>query len=385
MKPEVMKHFKCEHCDISNSDNLMCCECWTDLAGCDCYDDLSIWEMQILCSGCGETTNIETREIDALLSDEDFASLVDDDEDDFEWGEEMLGWIHKKDNKKDNKPATTGTAKPKPQPQTWATMGKCRHYDISMEIAKGVFVYPSSMNNDSPEKRKADKDPNVIIPDFGLYADKGWSPAWRNEFVTFPDYQIPTYDIAVTQITEAAERAASGEKVELGCIGGHGRTGTMLACMLLWGAERDGKPITGEEACELVWYFYCEEAIESKSQEWWVSYYAHHQFGYELPEKPKPPAPKISTSTFKGSGKAKATNVACQVREHLEMMAAGAKECLSKGKTCEFWEEDNMPGVESDEPLRQWEVAKYKKQMLTAAGTKKNATEAVKNKKAGAK
>ena len=375
MKKEAIKHFQCNHCDSPTSENLMCCDCWTDLAGCDCYDDLGIWNMQILCGDCGNVTDIDTRDIDEKVADELGYGLEDEDE----WSDDMLEWLSKKNKQIEplqptTSVVTTGGTKSKAKVQTQTFM-KCRHYDIPMQIAQGVMVYPSSMNNDSPEKRNTSKDrPHVLVPDFGLYADKGWLPAWRNEFVTFPDFGIPTYGkTAITQITEAAERAANGEIVELGCIGGHGRTGTMLACMFLWGAERDGKPISGEEACELVWYFYCEEAIESKIQEWWVSYYGHIQFGYELPEKPKAPAPKWKAGNTSTGGDF--VNV-CQVRDHLEMMAAGAKECL-RDIACKYWEEDQAPGVEPmpEEPIRQWEIAKYKNKIAS-----KNAITAISKK-----
>ena len=379
MKPDELAHFKCESCDNAQPESLMCEDCWQDLRVCGCLYNLQQWDMKILCGQCGESTLINLVEIDKALDDEEdeedetedkipvgsnnYYDWWDDDDDEFEWGDDMLGW-----KKKETKPLTvTGNLSKAPATKKPAPIMKCRHYNIPIEIAKGVVVYPSSMNNDSPTKRSEDKDPNVIVPDFGLYADSGWRPAWRNEFVTFPDFGIPKYDVAITQITEAAERAASGERIELGCIGGHGRTGTMLACMFLWGAERDSVPISATEACELVWYFYCDKAIETDEQEWWVSYYAHHQFGHELAEKPKPKPPqkwsgKSGPLGWTGGGVTKDSGIVCQPIDHLEMIAAGAKKCLAVDN-CQWWEEDSAPGVTVAEDLRQANIAKYKQKI----------------------
>ena len=59
-------------------------------------------------------------------------------------------------------------------------------------------------------------------------------------------------------------RARAGEKVELGCLGGHGRTGTALACLAVLG----GYP--HEEAFAWVRADYCPSAIETAEQEAFV-------------------------------------------------------------------------------------------------------------------
>ncbi len=62
----------------------------------------------------------------------------------------------------------------------------------------------------------------------------------------------------------AAERAActeTGQRVEIGCYGGHGRTGTALACLaVLCGQAPD-------EAVSWVRGTYCERAVETDEQE----------------------------------------------------------------------------------------------------------------------
>jgi protein-tyrosine phosphatase len=61
------------------------------------------------------------------------------------------------------------------------------------------------------------------------------------------------------------DRARAGQLAEIGCIGGHGRTGTALACLaLLSGVKR-------EEAVSWVKTNYCSSAVESPEQAAYVS------------------------------------------------------------------------------------------------------------------
>lgn len=61
------------------------------------------------------------------------------------------------------------------------------------------------------------------------------------------------------------DRARTGEQVELGCIGGHGRTGTALACL----AVLTGCPAS--EAVAWVRASYCQKAVETAGQEAFVN------------------------------------------------------------------------------------------------------------------
>jgi protein-tyrosine phosphatase len=77
-------------------------------------------------------------------------------------------------------------------------------------------------------------------PDFAVYL-LGEAPPpveWDTRWLRWPDFWLPT-DRAETAaaLREAWERAAH-ERVEIACGGGHGRTGTALACL----AVLDGVP-----------------------------------------------------------------------------------------------------------------------------------------------
>jgi protein-tyrosine phosphatase len=55
--------------------------------------------------------------------------------------------------------------------------------------------------------------------------------------------------------------------VEIGCLGGHGRTGTALACL----AIRTGHP--AGDAVDWVRTVYCSSAVETPEQEAFVAEY----------------------------------------------------------------------------------------------------------------
>jgi len=113
--------------------------------------------------------------------------------------------------------------------------------------------------------RRAD-DP---LRDYGLYCDPAWAPTWDADLIDWPDFGIPTdRSEAVRLIVAAFRRAEAGERVEVGCIGGLGRTGTVLACM----AILSGVPAS--EAVEWVRSNYDERAVETPEQEAWVEAFA---------------------------------------------------------------------------------------------------------------
>jgi hypothetical protein len=101
--------------------------------------------------------------------------------------------------------------------------------------------------------------------DFGLYMDRRWEPAWPAELIEWEDFGLPADPTrAAEQIRAAFGRARSGERVEIGCAGGLGRTGTVLACM----ATLAG--ISPEEAVTWVRDNYDTRAVETPDQERFV-------------------------------------------------------------------------------------------------------------------
>jgi hypothetical protein len=99
-------------------------------------------------------------------------------------------------------------------------------------------------------------------PDFGLYLDDAWSPPWDHVALAWHDFGVPS-DLGDlrARLTEARARAAAGHRVEIGCLGAHGRTGTALACL----AILDG--LAPDDAVDWVRTNYCPRAIETAAQE----------------------------------------------------------------------------------------------------------------------
>jgi hypothetical protein len=104
-------------------------------------------------------------------------------------------------------------------------------------------------------------------PTFGLYLLGHEPPAvpWEARWLAWPDFGLPSdRAAAVAALREAWVRAAA-ERVEIACHGGHGRTGTALACL----AVLDGVP--GREAVGYVREHYAARAVETPWQRRFVA------------------------------------------------------------------------------------------------------------------
>ena len=104
---------------------------------------------------------------------------------------------------------------------------------------------------------------------YGLYLDERWAPTWRADVIAWPDFGLPAEpEVAASQITDAFLRARRGELVEVGCLGGSGRTGTVLACMAVLAG------VSPAEAVPWVRAAYRQEAVETDEQKAWVQWFA---------------------------------------------------------------------------------------------------------------
>ena len=80
-------------------------------------------------------------------------------------------------------------------------------------------------------------------------------------YVWWDDMGTLEQDLLESLVDEAHEALAKGDTVEVGCIGGHGRTGTFLAALLVK-VER----LNGDEAVKRVKETYCCDAVETPGQ-----------------------------------------------------------------------------------------------------------------------
>lgn len=107
-----------------------------------------------------------------------------------------------------------------------------------------------------------------IYPDASYYLDPQWrdgllpaQPPWPVVIVDWPDMGvIPTEQLRVLTAGITAQMEV-GALVEIACLGGHGRTGTLLAALI---ASVEGSGAT--EAILAVRQRYCEHAIETPAQ-----------------------------------------------------------------------------------------------------------------------
>jgi hypothetical protein len=104
-------------------------------------------------------------------------------------------------------------------------------------------------------------------PAFGLYLLGHRPPpvAWESRWLRWPDFWLPSDRTATADALHEAWVRAEAERVEIACAGGHGRTGTALACL----AVLDGVP--NREAVAYVREHYSPQAVEAPWQRRFVS------------------------------------------------------------------------------------------------------------------
>lgn len=202
-----------------------------------------------------------------------------------------------------------------------STFGKCRHYSYKLEMPDKTILYPSSQFT---RTGKADEPPE---PDVSVMLYSGWKPNKIALYVDWPDYGLPSVPWTELKwlINEMYKKAKKGQYVEFGCMGGHGRTGTLLGCMLV-----QKHNMTAENAIKWVHKNYCTQAIEGEQQEWFIDYYRSMIKGIEVPPQP---VKKTNYGTSSGT---------CTIKSHYDLWLAG-KECQKKSekaKGCSWWLKD---------------------------------------------
>ena len=106
---------------------------------------------------------------------------------------------------------------------------------------------------------------SVSPADFALLLANGPIPEWTHRRLRWPDFWIPTDRAdALDALHEAHRRAKSGERVEVTCKGGIGRTGTALAAL----AILDG--LSAQAAVSWVRARYHPRAVETPWQRRWL-------------------------------------------------------------------------------------------------------------------
>jgi Protein-tyrosine phosphatase len=109
--------------------------------------------------------------------------------------------------------------------------------------------------------------PEGPLPTFGIYllAKPPSGLTWDWRWLRWPDFGLPSDRDQVRPVLAQAMERSLTERVEVACTGGHGRTGTALACL----AILDGVP--SAEAVAYVRAHYDPHAVETPWQRRYVA------------------------------------------------------------------------------------------------------------------
>lgn len=133
--------------------------------------------------------------------------------------------------------------------------------DGAIRLPDGAWVRGRGLRNPTPE------GPG---PEYGLYLGSGKLRArhpvgWPHEWIEWPDFMLPKDTArAVDLIRDLHARALAGQRVEVACGGGVGRTGTVVSAL----AVLAGVPAAG--AVDWARAHYHRRAVETPWQRRWV-------------------------------------------------------------------------------------------------------------------
>ncbi|MDH5184908.1 MAG: hypothetical protein OEX12_13580 [Gammaproteobacteria bacterium] len=164
------------------------------------------------------------------------------------------------------------------QPKS-ATYNPCwtKHPPLPISVDGNVYhVIGGSCTGHIPKVGEAD----VFLGfDFGMRRSELSKPWNKGVEVYFPikDMRVPDNMAEFTQLLDWLEsRILNGQKVYMGCIGGHGRTGLVMAALVT--------QMTGDkDSINYVRNNYCKKAVESDEQINWL----HTHFGIKKAEPTK--------------------------------------------------------------------------------------------------
>lgn len=137
----------------------------------------------------------------------------------------------------------------------------------AIRLPDGAWVRGRGLRNPPPA--------DAVTPDHGLYLGSARLRArhdprltWSRDWVDWPDFLLPRdREDAVARIGALHDRSRVGERVEVACGGGVGRTGTAIACL----AVLAGLPAADAVAWTRINYH--PRAVETPWQRRWVRHF----------------------------------------------------------------------------------------------------------------
>lgn len=131
-----------------------------------------------------------------------------------------------------------------------------------------VFVKTIELPDGAVVTGRGLRDGRIVEPepDYGVYLQpRPVDVPWPHDWIEWPDFRLPRdHDAAIRLIRTLHARALSGERVEVACSGGIGRTGTVISCL----AVLSGVP--ADEAVAWTRANYHRRAVETPWQKRWV-------------------------------------------------------------------------------------------------------------------
>jgi hypothetical protein len=133
--------------------------------------------------------------------------------------------------------------------------------DGAIQLPDGGWVRGRGLRNPAPDGP---------APEFGLYLGSGKLRAahsfdWAHEWVEWPDFLLPKDSTAaLRRIQDLHTRALAGERVEVACGGGIGRTGTVIASLAVLGGVAAADAVAWTRAN------YHPRAVETPWQRRWI-------------------------------------------------------------------------------------------------------------------
>ena len=100
-------------------------------------------------------------------------------------------------------------------------------------------------------------------PHDGIYLTPFWTSLVSGQglVIPWPDRGAIPVELVNVLVQEAVRRLEMGRDLEIGCLGAHGRTGVLLACLI---CQLENK--TARQAIEAVKQRHCCRAVETLSQ-----------------------------------------------------------------------------------------------------------------------
>jgi protein-tyrosine phosphatase len=104
--------------------------------------------------------------------------------------------------------------------------------------------------------------PDGEAPTHGVYLLRRPPAAmpWDAQWIRCPDFRVPSNKLDAARVLAEAHRRAETGRVEIGCGGGRGRTGTALACIAIIAG------VAAAEAVQFVRDGYDRHAVETPFQ-----------------------------------------------------------------------------------------------------------------------